>query len=36
MKAYRSMVLVSSDPESMEKGAADVYQTLQSEISAFG
>ncbi len=36
MKAYRSMVLVSSDPESIEKGANEVYQALQSEISAFG
>jgi NADP-reducing hydrogenase subunit HndC len=36
MKAYRSMVLVSSDSESIEKGANEVYQALQSEISAFG
>ena len=36
MKAYRSMVLVSSDPESIEKGANEVYQALQSEIKAFG
>ncbi len=36
MKAYRSMVLVSSDPASIEKGANEVYQALQSEISAFG
>lgn len=36
MKAYRSMVLVSSDPLSIERGANEVYQTLQSEIALFG
>lgn len=36
MKAFRSMVLVSSDPISIERGAKDVYQALQAEISAFG
>jgi len=36
MKAFRSMVLVSSDPTSIERGAKDVYQAFQSEISAFG
>ena len=36
MKAYRSMVLVSSDPESLNKGADEVYQALQTEIKAFG
>lgn len=36
MKSYRSMVLVSSDPASIEKGANEVFQTLQSEIMAFG
>lgn len=36
MKAYRSMVLVSSDPVSIEKGANEVYQALQKEINAFG
>jgi NADP-reducing hydrogenase subunit HndC len=36
MKAIRSMVLVSSDPESMERGAQDVFDTLQSQINAFG
>jgi len=36
MKAYRLMVLVSSDPASIEKGAIEVYQTLQSEIAAIG
>lgn len=36
MKSYRSMVLVSSDPESIEKGAHEVFQTLQAEIKKFG
>ncbi len=36
MKAIRSMVLVSSDPESIERGAQDVFDTLQSQIKAFG
>ncbi len=36
MKAYRSMVLVSSDPHSVEKGSVEVYQTLQKEIKSFG
>ncbi len=36
MKAFRSMVLVSSDPVSIERGARDVYQALQREIDAFG
>jgi NADP-reducing hydrogenase subunit HndC len=36
MKAIRSMVLVSSDPNSIEHGANDVYQALQHEIAAFG
>jgi NADP-reducing hydrogenase subunit HndC len=35
MKAIRSMVLVSSDPISIERGAKDVYQALQREIKAF-
>jgi NADP-reducing hydrogenase subunit HndC len=35
MKAYRSMVLVSSDPQSIEKGADKVFEKLQSEIKAF-
>jgi NADP-reducing hydrogenase subunit HndC len=34
MKTYRSMVLVSSDPLSMERGADQVYQCLQNEINA--
>lgn len=36
MKAYRSMVLVSSDSESIAKGANEVFQALQSEITTFG
>jgi NADP-reducing hydrogenase subunit HndC len=35
MKPYRSMVLVSSDPRSMENGAQDVYNRLQTEINKF-
>ncbi|MCE1253149.1 MAG: NADH-quinone oxidoreductase subunit NuoF [Anaerolineae bacterium] len=35
MKAYRSMVLVSSDPQSIEKGSKIVFETLQQEIKAF-
>ena len=36
MKAYRSMVLVSSDPDSLKHGAQQVFQCLQEEIAAFG
>jgi NADP-reducing hydrogenase subunit HndC len=36
MKAFRSMVLVSSDPASVEHGALDVFTRLQEEITAFG
>ncbi|HEY9087590.1 MAG TPA: NADH-quinone oxidoreductase subunit NuoF [Anaerolineaceae bacterium] len=36
MKAYRSMVLVSNDPGSIQAGAQDVLTTLQQEIKAFG
>ncbi|HNR46470.1 MAG TPA: NADH-quinone oxidoreductase subunit NuoF [Anaerolineaceae bacterium] len=36
MKAVRSMVLVSSDPKSLERGAQQVFQRLQEEIKAFG
>ena len=36
MKAIRSMVLVSSDPSSMQHGAQEVYQHLQEEIKLFG
>jgi NADP-reducing hydrogenase subunit HndC len=36
MKAYRSMVLVSSDEASIERGAEEIFQRLQEEITAFG
>ena len=36
MKATRSMVLVSSDPDSLENGAMEVFAQLQSQIAAFG
>ena len=36
MKFTRSMVLVSNDPESMRKGAAEVYSRFQEELAAFG
>jgi len=36
MKPVRSMVLVSSDAQSIAGGAKDVYQSLQDEIKAFG
>ena len=34
MKAVRSMVLVSSDPKSMENGAQEVYRCIQEELKA--
>lgn len=36
MKTIRSMVLVSSDPLSLERGAKDVYKNLEEHIKAFG
>lgn len=36
MISIRSMVLVSSDPTSVERGANEVYENLQKEIQAFG
>ena len=36
MKTTRSMVLVSSDPESLDRGALDVFSTLQKQITKFG
>jgi NADP-reducing hydrogenase subunit HndC len=36
MKTIRSMVLVSSDPESMDRGALDVFNTLQQQMTKFG
>ncbi len=35
MKTKRSMVLVSNDPHSIEKGAEQVYQRLAEELKAF-
>lgn len=35
MKCIRSMVLVSSDPLSLERGAQSVYEKLQEEIALF-
>src|SRR5512138_3333718 len=36
MKSYRSMVLVSSDPDSLARGAQQVFDCIQAEIAAFG
>lgn len=36
MQITRSMVLVSSDPESLDRGALDVFSTLQKQITKFG
>ncbi len=36
MKSYRSMVLISSDRESISKGADEVFNTFQTEIKSFG
>ena len=36
MKATRSMVLVSSDQESLDRGALEVFSALQQQITAFG
>ena len=36
MKAIRSLVLVSSDPESTRRGAPEVFRRLQREVQAFG
>ncbi len=36
MKMTRSMVLVSSDPISMQLGAQEVFRALQDQIKAFG
>jgi NADH:ubiquinone oxidoreductase subunit F (NADH-binding)/(2Fe-2S) ferredoxin len=36
MKSIRSMVLVSNDPISLERGAEDVFNALQAEIRAAG
>jgi NADP-reducing hydrogenase subunit HndC len=36
MKTYRSMVLVSSDPQSMAHGAQEIFQLFQEQVKAFG
>ncbi len=36
MKTYRSLVLVSSDPDSLKAGAQDLFLRLQEEIDAQG
>jgi len=36
MKTYRSMVLVSSDPISMERGAQQIVENFQKELAQFG
>ena len=36
MKTYRSMILVSSDPESLARGAQEVFGRLQESILEFG
>lgn len=36
MKKYRSMVLVSNDAASLERGAMEVFSKLQAEIKKFG
>ena len=36
MKSIRGMVLVSTDPVSVERGAADIFRALQAEISNAG
>ncbi len=36
MNATRSMVLVSNDPVSLERGGREVYQRLQQAIAGFG
>jgi NADP-reducing hydrogenase subunit HndC len=36
MKAVRSMVLVSSDPDSLAHGAQEVYRCFQDEVQTYG
>ncbi len=36
MKTIRSMVLISSDPQSMQRGAYRLQEALQQEIEAYG
>lgn len=35
MKTYRSMVLVSNDPQSMVQGAKEVFETLLAEVKKY-
>ncbi len=35
MKTYRALVLVSNDPESVKRGAHEVFQRLQEELISF-
>ena len=36
MQAIRSLALVSSDPDSMERGAQEIFERLQQELKALG
>ena len=36
MKSIRSMVLVSNDPASVERGAEEIFRTFQAEIRSLG
>ena len=36
MKTFRSMVLVSNDPESLSRGGSDIYALIEKEIKQFG
>ncbi len=36
MKAVRSMVLVSNDPESLARGAQEVYRSFKEEVQSYG
>ena len=36
MRAVRSMVLVSGDPDSLELGSEKIFKTLETEFKKFG
>lgn len=36
MRAVRSMVLISGDPESLERGSEKIYKTFETEFKKFG
>ena len=36
MRAIRSMVLVSGDPESLERGSEKIFKTFETEFKRFG